>query len=35
MFGYKLLSLAFLLFNTKSLFAYETVDVELQYYKGV
>lgn len=35
MFGYKLLSFAFLLFNTKSLFAYETVDVELQYYKGV
>ena len=32
---YKLLSFIFLLLNAKHLDAYETVDVELQYYKGV
>ena len=32
---YKILSLAFLLLNAPGLLAYETVDVDLEYYKGI
>ena len=32
---YNFLSIAFFIFNIKNFFAYETVDIDLQYYKGV
>ena len=34
MFMYNFLSIAFFIFNIKN-FAYETVDIDLQYYKGI
>ena len=32
---YNFLSIAFFILNIKNFFAYETVDIDLQYYKGV
>lgn len=35
MFMYNFLSIAFFIFNIKNFVAYKTVDIDLQYYKGV